>query len=279
MIKNHSIINIIESENKLFKCLWFLTYILAWSLCVFFIFKNLQTYFKYETVTKVDTQKELKTFFPAITFCNLNPFENIDLSKIDQKEITDLNDFYVNKTIKSEKYFTENKLNIQTKLSILSSNNYNKFKIEPQKYYENTIISCTFNSVKCDTKKFTIKYNEFNGKGICLTFNDDGKLQTSISGYYSGLKIEMYLGFKKSILNMFENSGVYLSVHEPQKFLPFSESITLSSGFLTSIGINRINEIKLGKPYNKCKILKTIKDHDSYLYKNTFQDNNQYRQK
>jgi hypothetical protein len=271
-------ITIFLDSNKRIKFLWITTYIVSWILCFIFTLLSINSYFQYEVVTKIEIHNELLSKFPAVTFCNLNSFDNIDLNKIDTKNLEELSEYYTN-LIKSNKSYTDKKLNWQYKLGLLSLENSMKLKYSVENYFKKIIISCTFNTVKCDPSLFSITTNGFIGNGICLTFNNNGTLETSLSGFNTGLIIEMFMNTDNKTFNQFESNGVIVTIHEPSKYTPFSKSNIISTGFFTRIAISKLSDIKLNEPYNKCKNIKTVNDFNSFLYKSTFETHNSYTQK
>jgi hypothetical protein len=166
---------------------------------------------------------------------------------------------------------------IETRSKIL----LNGSNFEGNSIFKKTIISCYFQGEICDHNDFDIYYSSYHG--LCYKFNGGSNQNKSKlinrAGKEYGLNIEMYLDMaNQSIQNIFfYNDGVFLAVHNDH-LKTFIQNIEIPTGTHTNIGINRVNDIKLAEPYNKCKNFKSLSDHNSFLYNKTFEEYEQYKQ-
>lgn len=71
----HSLPYIFKRSNPLIKTFWILCLIASASTCATMITMSIMNYYRYETITKAETMYEFPTHFPAVTICNLNPFQ------------------------------------------------------------------------------------------------------------------------------------------------------------------------------------------------------------
>lgn len=74
----HSIPHIFKRENIGLKVFWIICLLGATGVCAWMISTALIDYFMYETVTKSESILEIPTHFPAVSFCNMNPFVTND---------------------------------------------------------------------------------------------------------------------------------------------------------------------------------------------------------
>ena len=150
------------------------------------------------------------------------------------------------------------------------------------KYYNETILSCTFNQSPCKESDFKIYYDVTYG--LCYQFNGRQTLETNgqykqvskEDGKVGGLQMDVYIGTSKKILL---ERGVHLIVRQNNREnSSFNEGIDIGGGAITNVAVRRKNIINLPEPYNECLNLKKINDFDSDLYKETFKYFNSYRQ-
>lgn len=156
-------------------------------------------FFDFPVSVSVDTIENQVDNFPAVTICNINPF---DSSKNSTKEFCDyaLKMGSRNSTItatddKPAIYEFRQNMNLikATALSMLKSNSSLIKNIGFS--MESMLISCFFNGEKCSaldfTSTFTFEY------GLCHTFNrDPNKIKkTSKAGPNNGLSLELFIGY------------------------------------------------------------------------------------
>lgn len=166
--------------------------------------RYLGAYFKYSTNTKYHTIVESPTEFPAVTVCNLNPFDlaRNNATGVCFKKI--LEDQNMNQIISADNDSNKKPLeSVKDVLTIL------KASVLTDKYLpmnnpqdlsfsiETLLISCYFNGVECFPHNFTRIYTHEYGN--CYTFNanyhpDKQPLKTNLVGPNSGLILEIFVG-------------------------------------------------------------------------------------
>jgi hypothetical protein len=275
--------NILDAPNKCIQSIWISCYFLAWSLCAYFLVKNLESYFEYEVVAQIEYSKESNFSFPAVTFCNKNPFLNMKTEVFSDKEFTEFKNELLSVYINQSNKFLDSKMTMESILSSAVSEifkNISNIVDHPNE----TIISCKFNGQDC-MKDISLNYNS-SFHGICYSFNNinprfSGNLSlktTNSEGLFGGLNLELYVPNDESNLNYFPNDGIDLVVHEQVETVPFIHAKTVPTGMATNIVVNKIKNIKLNKPYNECDNYKTINDFDSIAFKKTFEKHHEYKQ-
>ena len=78
-----------ENKNWLISALWGLLFIISFSYCLSTIVDSFQDYFKYEVKTSILKLQQYPNEFPAITICNVNPFNEV-LALESLRNLTDL---------------------------------------------------------------------------------------------------------------------------------------------------------------------------------------------
>jgi hypothetical protein len=233
-------------------------------------------YFDYDVYVQLKQHIESPTVFPAITICNLNPFdltndENstaffttmllsapynpIVAPRISRPTIAHLKDMntFMKAFINAEYDNEEDRKN--TGFSI-----------------EKMLISCRFNSRTCTVKDFFHSWNfEY---GNCYTFNsiyikNSTVRKTSKFGPKTGLVLELFVGVPGFHDYYSTQSGVFVVVHN-NSVVPGTNTpgFKVRPGTAANIGVTRIFHKKLGSPYSDCrKDTVKVKTSDSNYYR------------
>lgn len=168
--------------------------------------KFLIRFFQYDTKIKFYNIVDSQTPFPAVTICNLNPFDLTSNPKVGQCIKSILIDHLINPSICPG----ENKTAIESiqealdvlKASVLSNQYWPVDDVASLGFsIETMLISCFFNGIKCSVNDFTQIYT--HDYGNCYTFNgiyeaenNDKLLKTTNRiGPDSGLELELFMGF------------------------------------------------------------------------------------
>lgn len=173
--KAHGISNISTGEFIILRIIWTILFLAAMGYLIFSLVRTFQEYFSYDIVTKITNENVNSIDFPAVTFCNKNPFKNLNNSEISNslKQLRDetltdaiLTEFH---TMDVYDYMEYNmRYLVDTQVSNRSSVSYN---------IDDMLISCRYNDDSCDINDFelyqTILY------GYCYTFNSGKNLDGS----------------------------------------------------------------------------------------------------
>lgn len=216
--------------------------------------------------------------FPAVSICNLNPFDTSDPEVLDHLNQTLLRNnltALINATDQSPAIYK-----VRQSMKLLKANFISDIRKDKLMYPNDTfkfvytfnkmVLSCFFNEKKCDADDFDYFFN-FD-YAHCLTFNKKNEnnllKKTSKTGPGSGLSLELFAGYPGQQDFLMEKRGFYLAVHN-NSILPLInfEGIKLSVGQMTEIGIKRTYFNKLGQPYSKCRKNTKITKDDSEFYK------------
>ncbi len=215
---SHCMPKIIESRSWVTRIVWMLICLTCFAYCAKITMNSILNYYKFKTTTYIEYVKETPSFFPAVTFCNLNSFIecNINTDRCRSNPylrtvIEQFDDKCNNRTA----YLTDREwydcLNAQdqaetqrilqkTKRLLANENITSNVRRTFMYDFWDMVLDCEFNGIPCDNQKnvklmlrnFTEFYN--NEYGFCYTFND-GKagsiLKTSESGPEHGLKMTL----------------------------------------------------------------------------------------
>ena len=186
------------------RIMWALFFLGSLAYCSNLIIKSIIDFFQYKTTISMTRIQELPTTFPAITICNLNPFNEKYATEYIQRTYTLSNFQYIdcfNLTNGTQFNDCVNSTNIN---SIIDSfvDNLNRViandKTITELYhfyygydlYSDLLVLCEFNSKKCTQDDFSQFWSNEYGN----TFNDGTKgplTKTSETGNYYGLKLEL----------------------------------------------------------------------------------------
>jgi len=262
------------------KIIWIIFFVCSSTISLALVIKYVKDYLEYKVDVKVEIIYESPTKFPAVTFCNLNPFHKERAQNtLNFSHLFNFSSILSNETSVSLISSQEEMIRAST---IINLSPIDRKYIGHQ--IEDMLISCFYNGISCSEKNFSISYNYYFGN--CFTFNGDfdSIKQTSISGVQSGLQIEVLIGnLYTSELYNYKN-GLHVIVHN-QTMQPLieSEGIEVPSGRQTNIAIRRTFITKLGLPYNDCinNFNETKSDFNSSLYSTLFNvfNSTKYRQK
>lgn len=270
--------NIKRARFKLIKIIWVLCMIASLAGCSRMIIDLVLRYFKYSVNVSLKIKSASSQNFPAVTFCNLNPF---DLSKSGSI----LDQILMENNLKN---YSDPQLVRTLVKSKIAGNFIHKNSIGF--CLKDMLLSCYFNDQECHDSDF-VPFYDFDFVN-CFTFNSGydkygNKVPikvVNLQGTDLGLKLELYLGLDKANLTRFiTNSGARIIVHN-QSTIPVvdSEGIDAATGFQNNIAIKKYFEHKLPYPYSNC--IKNVKSKDAYnsrLYRAMFNELNMtlYRQK
>ena len=258
----HGIPSLSRTESKKIRFLWIAFLLVTTAYCCYSMISIIVSYFSYNVLINMQIVDKSNVDFPAVTVCNLNPF--------DRRYSQD----YINKVL--AKYNLSSSLDYYNKvgnrelspsdvLFLLKSNLANDFNFtseQKRKFgfeIDYMLLTCYFNDIKCNSSDFIWRY-DFN-YGNCFTFNSgydqNGSkvpiLKINEPGSDRSFKLELFLGdeFKQGIY--MDQSGARVVVHN-QSITPLmeQEGKDLSTNYQTDIGIYRYFLSKLESPYSNC---------------------------
>lgn len=216
--------------------------------------------------------------FPAVTICNLNPFDTSN-SQTSSFISTILKKNGMTSTISPQTgeyaiYMVRETMDV-IKSSALANVKGNSSFVRSLGYDLNTLLlSCFFNGFTCNSSDFFWYYSYEYGN--CYIFNHNYGDGTALkvvseSGPNSGLQLELFTGYPGKGNSYMEQSGFYLSVNNNSQ-LPLTkyEGIFIPTGYASKIAMDKTYYYKLDSPYSDCRMdTSTYTDSDSVYYKKT----------
>ena len=153
--------HISRSNNWIMRSLWILFFFASFSCCLISMIKSLTAFYSYEVVMTISGNQELPAIFPAVTFCNLNPFNEIRSYNYIVDVMEKLKNAEPKKpTNEFDSFLDRAKRVIANNGELNSSIGY---------YLQNEmLVSCEYNSRKCNEKNFSRFWSNEYGKDILM---------------------------------------------------------------------------------------------------------------
>jgi hypothetical protein len=215
---SHGVPKIFNAKTKFMKFLWLIVFLTGFSACVALTIINVIEFFKYKTTVSIEYLSDEPTDFPAVTFCNLYPLNEIRLfsklfvsdkhTRLSSTYTHLLSTLSIYKCIENDTEYSPLWMQCLNTSSWRDVNNYLvksiKSKLANSKlstddlyqfgfYLNETLLDCEYNHVKCNNDDFDVFWH--NDHGTCFTFNS-GKSKsirkTNMAGSDYGLKLELF---------------------------------------------------------------------------------------
>ena len=157
----HGIPQIFRAKNKFLKIMWLTFFLICLSICIVNIATTFLDYISYRINVNIETVREYETDFPAVSFCNLNPYKTDDFEIKNKME-------NIIKTNKSE-LLNGADMTFKTSQSILK-NYISGFGENPFGFKLNDmLLSCFYNSFPCELNGIEL-FSDYD-YGNCFRFN------------------------------------------------------------------------------------------------------------
>lgn len=162
----HGLPQLVSSKRLYQKIIWLVFILISFSLCSFMITKSIVRYLEHDVTTRIRVEHQENIVFPAISFCNLNPFLSYSAYRY-------LRDYYETKYNYSFEFYTDLSYRIQSgqvmdETDWLLYQTYDpNFNMSIRKSFgyevETMIHLCKFNWENCDLNDFEWYYNPLYG--------------------------------------------------------------------------------------------------------------------
>ena len=265
---------VVETENIAGKLLWLLIFLGALGGTVWIVILSIQSYLKYDVITKIEKIDERPAKFPAVTICNANPFTSLHAQDLIEKFINEtygFNYFYSTDRSIQDIFSMAYSAGELALLHVVTADEYKSYenKSKLAKKYLNG--DCTFSRKPCVANLSWLWSFDF---GNCFQFNADtnstdesAKIQkVGRAGKEEGFQIQ--LGPMKSENKrypLYTSGGVYLFVHDPAFGPTYSQGISVQEGQNMYVAVSRTITRKQPRPYSDCVDLASSKS-DLYKY-------------
>ena len=257
-IKVDGLPNIIRSYLVFFKFLWFGVLVVSSTFCSYLIVYSFLDYFKFEVNTSFRMITEIKSTYPTITFCNMNPMNT-------EYYIKWLEEANLISTTTWNTVPYENFLHLERYVKNKRGSYFTRAEKELMSDLDGELISCSYSGNPCNSSYFRYFFHPYylNCFQFNSGFNDAGeevaKLQASLAGFDNSLIFEFYTGLPNTLAAKTTKRGYYVFVSNTTEF-PFNKApvpLSVSPGFALRVGTfrhfyNQFNEWPF--IYSECTI-------------------------
>jgi hypothetical protein len=165
--KGHGIANIARVDNWFLRLIWISAFLSCVGYCIYQIALVVEVYLKYEVTTKYSLVNEAPMLFPAVSICNLNPYDGLKINTAIDDELAQRHLSVSNYTLVSD--FLDQVTN-QFKSSFHAQAANGTFNLQYSGYdLTEMLVSCKFAGVECTLADFSYFYDYDYGN--CYRFN------------------------------------------------------------------------------------------------------------
>ncbi|CAF0821207.1 unnamed protein product [Brachionus calyciflorus] len=281
---SHGFSNMVKTDSNLIRVSWVVLVLCFSSYCLYTVINSINSYLAYEVSVNYQIVADSSAEFPAVTICNLNPFDVAAETSTGEYIIQNLKSNSMTPVITTNNgqvayLLVDDAANI-LKATVNSDKNLTRAGLEKLGFTLDTmLISCYYDHDQCNSSNFTWFHDsEF---GNCYTFNalfDENNnfkepLVTSKTGPVHGLNLELFVGAGGAQDYYTVKKGVKVAIHQ-RGVRPIMKYEGVYVGIETAahIGFSRTNYSKQPYPYNNCrkdtqKILATDSLYFNYTLK------------
>ena len=237
----HGLTRIYSARNFYIRWFWLILFLVVFGLLIRSLANLVIKLTKNDIVTSVQTRFSNGMAFPAITFCNENPFRRQEIGKL------------LNVTDQNITIIKELEVELIKRLGHMNKSNLYKLSHAREVFLMDIRHGCLFSRQTCDIRKdFQLSTSIMHGN--CYTFpslNRKQKKSESGAGLFKVLNID-----QDSYLPMGEMqvaAGALVHIHNQKELLNEVSAIHLQPGTLTDIKIEKRIIKRLQSPYpDKC---------------------------
>ena len=244
----HGLSRIYSASSIYIRCFWLAIFLVVFGLLVSTITRLVLKTTEYNVVTNVQTKFYPGLQFPAITFCNGNPFRESEIKKI----------YPQNKSKSGSKEFNEE---MQIILGQLNDSSLYKVGHPREIFLMKGMDGCFFQNEKCNLTKDFLRLTSPT-TGNCFTYKSKDRVQrraSSEAGLFATLNINQFDYAKEFPLS--SSAGAKVMVHHSDEAFPETKAIHLVPGTLTDIKIEKKVIKRLKDPYpDNCSDATSMKE-------------------
>ena len=255
-------------DKGLVRFIWFLVLLASLGVTAWFMSWSILEYLQYGTVSKIEMIYERPTEFPAVTFCDFQPFTTQNGRDL-------VINFKASSRSETIRFFLA--------LMNASSPSFGDEKRKQLGLNKNQI-TCSFFNVDCTTDLHWI-WSSFYGN--CFQFNVGlnasnqfiSQKMTNVEGVFNGLliKINNFTNVNLTKFGTTSGFGMKVFVHNRTTQPRWSsEGVNVKPGEISMIGVKRTFVYNEPTPYTECTDLAL---YSSILYDFILKSNRTYRQK
>ena len=229
----------------------------------------------------------MPTKFPKITLCNSNPFQTeyalrFLLDVIRENNLTNVLDHEV--AVRLDPNEKAHLIDSLVNKAIFKMNNKSFNKSEQKKLghsLEDMLISCSFNGKACANVDWEWSFHRYRGN--CYTFNtgaNGNELKyTYLAGSFYGLQVTIYTNLNQNLSFLPKTKGAQIKVENNSYSVDSGNGFDISSGFKTSMALERVFKFSLAHPYSSCNLVNDSPDlEDATLFNMIYKSKYNYEQ-
>lgn len=246
--------NILKKNLLYLKIFWGICFLAGTTMGLYTTIKYLITFLSFGVSVSTLNVIESPAKFPAVTVCNLNPFNKNRSAQFFTGVLNGTIFSNTSSLMQMNMSARDVTYDLLDTLKVDASANpqYNQDKKTYGFYISEMLTSCNYIGTDCSTSDFL--YLQSYDYGNCYTFNGNtSKIQTvSSAGPGNSLQIELFSGDPNDELYV-ASRGFYVIVHN-QSYTPImdNEGVYVSVGTETNIGVERSFYSKQSSPYSSC---------------------------
>ncbi|XP_015903566.2 degenerin deg-1-like [Parasteatoda tepidariorum] len=263
----YAIAQVGKSRNTFHQVFWIIFLFMALFVCIHQLYPFIVVYSQYDVIVDFQVEHKWSLKFPAVTVCNLNRMKKryilcmnrnspLDVCKNSAQGGKTTFTLSERNTIISCKALLygnssishHSALPFMTRYSLLDKEKRNSIGEQASSF----IRSCSINGAICSIEEFSFVQSFRHGN--CYTFNkrkktDFNPLVASMNKPNLGLELVLDLHLKQYMTET-QAIGAKILIHHPKDEPNIEEEgITISPGFETSIGLSKMQIVRLPYPF------------------------------
>ena len=235
----HGLSRIYSARNVYIRGFWLMIFLVVFALLGLSVYCLIIKVTSYSVVTSIQAKLHTGLQFPAITFCNGNPFRESEMIKPAYADYRAAN---------ITRGSTKMELKLVMDLGGLSDSELYNLGHPSEIFLMQGMGGCFFQNKPCNiTEDFVSITSPVHGN--CFTYKSKDRIQSRVnseSGLFTTINInqEDYSSYSWSTV-----AGAKVMIHQPDEFLPESQAIYLAPGTWTDIKIEKKITKRLKAPY------------------------------
>ncbi|XP_064625139.1 FMRFamide-activated amiloride-sensitive sodium channel-like [Lineus longissimus] len=253
----HGPSHVIAKKSLYGKLLWMAVMLTAFGMLIWQFTTMINKFYTYPVSTSTAMENNPHLYFPAVTFCNVNPVRRSMMDRLSEgmqgimqtsnKRPPDINGAD----------FNAPKADMQTQ-----SDFYQLYSLIPPSEKKEVghqldymLVDCMWNGRQCSGENFTWFTNWKYGN--CFTFNQGVSRSTQISrnsGPLYGLHLQLYIQESEYVSDITPSQGIKVVIHN-QTDMPFPEDsgFFIPPGQETAVGLKLTTIAREDPPHGKCE--------------------------
>lgn len=263
----HGVQSTVQSRSTLSRVLWLLCLMTALGIFTWKVVEIVNKYFSYPTSMEVSVNYESPKFFPAVTFCNLNPIKLNAVRELVKTSSMENMTKYINETLNydprlhflkgknwkvGKQYSRRNDYRKKDRLLMALSAMDDQIHEKLTYHLEDILIDCSFRGRNCFPNSFV--HIENPRYGSCFIFNSKNRLpHVRNGGRENGVELTLFVDKDNYLPNMTEGTGYIFLVHDQaEPPMPDQNGLFVRPGALTSFGLKSTVLQRAARPYGNC---------------------------